>query len=613
MSNRTGQMILIGMFAGIILGAVGGYFAWDAFLKVRFLGVIFFNALQLVGILLAIFSLIVAVFSMGDIRKSGKLAGKTVLYFLATSGIAVLIGLVLVNVIRPGANMERYAVGVPEAIAQGKGMGLTDIISGLVPGNIFSAASGGALLGLVIFSVALGGALTVMGSAGKMVVDIFDTISKALMRLVQVIMYYAPVGVLALVGTAVAENRGSVGQLVSGMGLYVLAVVAGLLIQGIVVLPILLKVLGKKDPLEYVKNMVKPLTAAFVSASSTVALPLTMEAVIEKNKIDRRVGSFVIPFGAGVNFSGTALYEAVAVIFAAQAFGINLSIGQQGIVFITAALLSFGAAAIPHAGAITLSILFSAVGMPLETIGIVWGVDWFLDRFRTTVNVWGDAVGSAVIAETSEIRIIAVKPSAKIVSAEKRIERIEPKKPRYEKSERVPRAADRGDQQQRYRGQRREEPQRRPGRTGEGRQGEGRQGQFRGRQDFGHKGYREAPIPKEKIEQDLNRISKQLAVGSSVPEVIKETPAPAPAIETKKEDFFDKDFSKMDLAGETPKVEEPKPPEIVSKPEPEPELDKREEPPQEAEEKKGESEEKSSASSEEEDTWGRARKKHLGK
>ncbi len=602
MSNKTGQMILIGMFAGMVLGAIGGYFAGDIFLKIRFLGAIFVNALQLVAILLIIFSMIVGVSAMGDIRKSGKMLGQTMLYFLATTGIAVVIGMILVNIIRPGSGIETFGAGIPDAVAQGRGKGLADLIVSLVPGNIFSAASEGALLGLIVFSMVLGGALTTMGSAGKVVVDFLDTLSRAMMKIIQMIMYYAPFGIFVLIGGIVAENRLGIGHLISGLGLYTLTVVLGLLIQGVIIFPIILKYVGKQDPLKYFQNMGQALTAAFTTASSTAALPLTMEAVIDKNKIDRRAASFVLPLGAGISFSGTALYEAVAAIFITQAFGIDLSVGQQALVFITAALVSFGAAAIPHAGAITLSLVLSAAGLPLEGIGLLWAVDWLLDRCRTAVNVWGDAVGSAVIAETSELKGV-IRLSARAVSAEKKAERIEQKKPRFDRPERIQKPVSRDEQQQRYHGPRRDDFQRKQRRPDEG-----RPGQFRGRQDFGHKPPRDIPIPKEKIERDIEKLNKPLAAPLVVPEVVKEKTVPPIITETKKEDFFDKDFSKIDLTADTPKQDEPR---VEPKPKPE-----AENPPDFSTKTVDEPkipEDKIESDGDEEDTWGRGKKKHPSK
>ncbi len=224
------------------------------------------------------------------------------------------------------------------------------------------------------------------------------------MKLVHVIILFAPLGVFALIGSIVAENRGSVDQLISSLGLYALTVIGGLLFHATVILPLILKFFGRRTPLQYFRNMGEALATAFTTASSSATLPITMEAVKEKNKVDGRVASFVLPLGATINMDGTAMYEAVAALFIAQIYGIDLGMGQQIIIFLTATLASIGAAGIPHAGTVTMVFVLQAVGLPLEGIGLIWAVDWFLDRCRTTVNVWGDSVGAAVISETKQFK-----------------------------------------------------------------------------------------------------------------------------------------------------------------------------------------------------------------
>jgi Na+/H+-dicarboxylate symporter len=619
MSNKTGQVILIGMLLGVILGALGGYYAGDAFLKIKFLGTIFLNALKMVAILLVIFSLIVGVASLGDIRNLGRTAGKTLAYFLATTGIAVLIGIILVNVIRPGAGVEKFGAGIPEIVAENQGKGLIDIIISMVPGNIFKAAAEGEMLGLIVFSLIFGGALTLLGGAGKTVIDLFDSLNKAIMKIVHLILYFAPIGVLALIGSIVAENHDAVGQLTSGLGLYTLTIIIGLLIHGTIILPIILKIFGKQDPLKYVKNMGQAFTTAFTTASSSATLPLTMEAVIDKNKIDKRAGSFVLPLGSTINMDGTALYEAVAAIFIAQLYGLDLSIGQQVVVFITATLASIGAAGIPHAGTVTMVFVLSAVGLPIEGIGLIWAVDWFLDRCRTTVNVWGDAIGSAVIAQTAEITSGPGR-TAKAVPESVKPERAEFRKPRYERPER-PQRTQRRDEQREHRSPRREDSQRKF-RADKGRPDwkpdEEKTGRFRGRQDNREKGRREAPpIPKEKPERDLEKISKQLAA----PAVLAEPPKEVVSAEeeSKKDNFFDADFSKFDLLGDVKKEEstikeaaENRSEETTSDQieEPLPETASHSEPPNVEEPK---AEENSGEEEDVDDGWGRSKRKRLAK
>jgi solute carrier family 1 (high affinity glutamate transporter) protein 1 len=236
------------------------------------------------------------------------------------------------------------------------------------------------------------------------VVALFDGVNQAMMKIVHLLIYFAPIGVMALIGGIVAENRGSVDQLLHSLGLYSLTVILGLLLHAFITLPLLLIFLGRKKPWPYFLNMGQALATAFTTASSSATLPITMECVSEKNEVDNRAASFVLPLGATINMDGTALYEAVAALFIAQVSGIDLSFGQQVVVFLTATLASIGAAGIPHAGTVMMVMVLAAVNLPMEGIGLIFAVDWFLDRCRTTVNVWGDSVGAAVIAQTREMK-----------------------------------------------------------------------------------------------------------------------------------------------------------------------------------------------------------------
>jgi solute carrier family 1 (high affinity glutamate transporter) protein 1 len=404
MGKKSSNIILYGMIGGAVLGAMGGYFIGDVLLKIKFLGTIFLNALKMVVVPLIVASMIVGVTSLGDIRKLGKTTLKTLFYYLATTSFSVIVGIVLVNIIQPGSGVESIGAHVPDLIAQSKEKTLLDVIVGLIPDNIFSAAAEGRVLSLIVFSLLFGGVLTAVGEVGKPVIDFFVGLNAAIMKIVHLIIYFGPIGIFALIGGIVAENRASVDELVAGLGLYSLTVIIGLLIHGIIILPLILRFLGRKKPFPYFVNMGEALATAFTTASSSATLPITIESVEEKNKVDRRAAAFVLPLGATINMDGTALYEAVAALFIAQIFGVEMTFGHQVVIFLTATLASIGAAGIPHAGTVTMVFVLTAVGLPLEGIGFIWAVDWFLDRCRTTVNVWGDAVGAAVISETKEMK-----------------------------------------------------------------------------------------------------------------------------------------------------------------------------------------------------------------
>ncbi|MCD6250027.1 MAG: dicarboxylate/amino acid:cation symporter, partial [candidate division Zixibacteria bacterium] len=313
----------------------------------------------------------------------------------------------LVNIIQPGSGLQMWDAALPEMVAKSQNKTIIDVITSLIPSNIIGAAAEGKILPLIVFSLLFGGVLSSIGEKGKPVIALFDGINMAMMKIVYLLIWFAPVGVMALIGGIVAENRESFDQLLHGLGLYSLTVILGLSIHALVTLPILLLILGRKNPWQYFLNMGQALATAFTTASSSASLPITMECVQQKNGVDSRAASFVLPLGATINMDGTALYEAVAALFIAQISGIDLTFGQQLVIFLTATLASVGAAGIPHVGTVMMVMVLAAVNLPMEGIGLIFAIDWFLDRCRTTVNVWGDSVGAAVIAETAEMKAAA--------------------------------------------------------------------------------------------------------------------------------------------------------------------------------------------------------------
>jgi len=409
MTGQKGNIILIAMLVGAILGVLGGLYLSDFMLATSIVGTMFLNALKMVVIPLVVASMIVGVASLGDIRTLGRTGGKTILFYMVTTGFSVFVGLLLVNIIQPGSGIEMWDATIPDFVVESQQKSIKDVLVGLIPSNVISAAADGKILPLIMFALLFGGVLSAIGDKGKPVIAVFDGINVAMMKIVHLIIYVAPIGILSLIGTIVAEKEDSLEQLVSGLGLYSLTVVLGLLIHALITLPLILKFLGRKNPFRYFVNMGEALATAFTTASSSATLPITIEAVEVKNKVDPKAAAFVLPLGATINMDGTALYEAVAALFIAQISGIDLSFGQQVVVFLTATLASVGAAGIPHAGTVMMVTVLAAVGLPFEGIGLIFAVDWFLDRCRTTVNVWGDSIGAAVIAETKEMKSAAAK------------------------------------------------------------------------------------------------------------------------------------------------------------------------------------------------------------
>jgi len=390
-------MILLGfIIAGVVAGIVAGWIWGPAMEQVTWLGTLFLNALKMMIIPLILAAVISGIASLGDIRKLGRIGGATLLYYFSTTAIAVLIGLIMVNIIQPGAGIQLNAGDIPQNVMVKQDTGVSDILLSLISPNLIASAAETQLLPIIVFAILFSAALTTIGERGAHVIKFFDGINDAMMKLVIWLMYFAPIGIFALVAGRLGKAGGGEAFLaeIMAVGWHVLTVLSGLAIHFIVLLLILFFI--ARRGFDYLFTMLRALLTAFGTASSSATLPLTMECVRE-NKVDERAVRFVLPLGSTVNMDGTALYEAAAVMFIAQAYGIDLGIGQQAIIFITATLAAIGAAGIPEAGLVTMIIVLKAVGLPLEGIGLLLAVDWFLDRFRTTVNVWGDAVGAAVI------------------------------------------------------------------------------------------------------------------------------------------------------------------------------------------------------------------------
>jgi Na+/H+-dicarboxylate symporter len=423
--------ILGGLVVGVVLGQVL-YWAYngevppamlDAF---SFVGNTFFlGLLTMVLVPLVASSVIIGVVSIGDPRSLGKVGGFTLLYYFATMAIAVVMGLVIVVSIQPGdPNGDGTGLGAEiiekgeaayqgedaskrEAIEQRGQQGLwgafKNIVNQMLPSNPIKAAAEGQLLPVIAFSLIVGVVLAVMGPAGRPLVDVFDALFKAMMMLVSWILWLAPIGVLALVAWAVA-NIG-LQNLAGPMFWYVVAVLLGLAIHMFIVLPLVLWFFGKANPFAYMHQMRAALMTALGTSSSSATLPVSIESAEQFGGVSKRSAQFVLPLGATVNMDGTALYEAVAVVFLFQAYGIPLGPIELVIIVITATLAAIGAAGIPSAGLVTMVIVVNAVNdsiggdkrLPLAAVGIILGIDRILDMCRTMVNVWGDCVGAKII------------------------------------------------------------------------------------------------------------------------------------------------------------------------------------------------------------------------
>lgn len=403
--------ILIALAVAVLLGLAldreTGVLGVTFYSIFDFVGKLFLNALKMLIVPLIIASIVVGIAGVGGTHGLGRLGGKTIGYYAMTSLLAILVGLVAVNLIQPGVVQgdprEVFGfTGDPAALQEkigGKGGGdVVEVFLRMIPTNVVEAAAQGQMLGLIFFSLLYGFFLTrITEDYAEAQYNFFQGMFEIMMRITDLVMRFAPLGVFALVARTVMDTGLAA---LAPLALFVLTVVLALAVHFLVVLPLLLYFIGGVNPLRHYQAMGAALLTAFSTASSSATLPVTMECVEKNAGVSNKVTSFVLPLGATVNMDGTALYECVAALFIAQAYGIELSMGSQFLVVLLALLTSIGVAGIPAASLVAIAIILGAVGLPLEGIGLILAVDRILDMLRTAVNVFSDACGAVIIARS---------------------------------------------------------------------------------------------------------------------------------------------------------------------------------------------------------------------
>lgn len=416
--------IIIGLVLGLVYGVVAAVQGWGEFTAnwITPFGTIFISALQLIAIPLVLVSIVLGVASLSDLRKLSRIGGKTIGIYLGTTAMAVSIGLIVVNFWQPGqlvpeqmqaelaaaygGDVEARQAAAEAAAARGPLQFLVD----LVPRNLFASVSDNRnMLQVVFLAVLLGiGIIQIPRAKAQPLLDVVEALNQVIIRLVDVVMLMAPLGVFALLAAAITEVAGDdparVMQLVGALGGYTGTVVFGLLLHVLVVYTALVLFRTPLTLRHFYTGIAPAQLVAFSTSSSGATLPVTMERVEEKLGVSEEVSSFVLPLGATINMDGTALYQAVAAVFIAQAIGMELPLAAQLSIVLTAVLASIGTAAVPGAGIIMLVIILESVGVPSAGIALILGVDRILDMLRTVVNVTGDAAVATVVA-TSEGQI----------------------------------------------------------------------------------------------------------------------------------------------------------------------------------------------------------------
>lgn len=404
--------ILIGMALGVLFGYLASMLGWQNFVSdfIKPFGTIFINLLKLIAVPLIIVSLIKGISDLKDISKLSKMGGQTIGIYLCTTLFAVVIGLLAVNLIGPGRSIsDETREGLLSEFA-GKAQGKIDMamdqkddgplqaLVDIVPSNIFSAISdNGNMLQVIFFIIFFGiGLILIAPEKSEPVKKFFDGLNEVILKMIDLVMLAAPIGVFALMADLIVHAPS--GELISALLLYSMTVLIGLSIMIFLLYPLLIKTFTGKSYKFFFKGISPAQLLAFSTSSSAATLPVTMERVTEHLGVDEEVSSFVLPIGATVNMDGTSLYQAVAAVFIAQAFDIDLSIGDQLTIVATATLASIGSAAVPSAGMVMLVIVLGAIGVPEAGLSLIFAVDRPLDMCRTTVNVTGDATVSMLVA-----------------------------------------------------------------------------------------------------------------------------------------------------------------------------------------------------------------------
>ncbi|MEM6328167.1 MAG: dicarboxylate/amino acid:cation symporter [Bacteroidota bacterium] len=416
--------IILGLLLGLAYGVLAANQGWGAFTTdwIKPFGTIFITALKLIAVPLVLASLITGVASLSDLRKLSRIGGKTIAIYLGTTAVAVTIGVVLANTLQPGGGFSpdlrddlvaAFGDDAGERMQSMEDAGIRDrgplqfLVDAVSPNAFASFANNGAMLQVVVIAILLGiGLVQIPRDRAAPVLAFFEGLNDVVIKLVDIVMLLAPIGVFALLADTIVSTAGDdpsrILELLQGLAFYMVVVLAGLALHTLVTYPSILKLLSPMKLKTFFSGIAPAQLVAFSTSSSGATLPVTMERCEEELGVGEEVSSFVLPLGATINMDGTALYQAVATLFIAQAFALDLGFGAQMTIILTAVLASIGTAAVPGAGIIMLVIILEAVGVPAAGIALILGVDRILDMCRTVTNVTGDATVATVVAASED-------------------------------------------------------------------------------------------------------------------------------------------------------------------------------------------------------------------
>ncbi|NME36759.1 MULTISPECIES: dicarboxylate/amino acid:cation symporter [Fusobacterium] len=400
--------IFIALIIGVIVGLVLHPLKDNPFVEkyllnfvFTFLGNGFVRAIRMVVVPLVLCSLVMGAAGIEDVTKLGRIGAKTLIFYLSTTAVAVILALVGGNIINPGRGVNISDIATT-SVSVAKTKPFVDILLDMIPINPIEALAKGDMLQIIVFSIILGIAISLLGEKASEVKKLFEAGNNISLKLVEIIMLFAPIGVFGLI----AKTFTTLGYVaIIPLFKYFIGVVIILFIHCFVTYQSILVLFGKYNPIKFFKNFAPTMLVAFSTASSSACLPSSLKTMQENFGVSKAISSFTIPLGNTINMDGTAVMQGVATIFIAQIYGIDLTMGNYITIILTATLASIGTAGVPGVGVIMLGMVLVQVGLPLEGIGLVMGIDRFVDMFRTTVNVTGDAVCTLVIAKTEKENI----------------------------------------------------------------------------------------------------------------------------------------------------------------------------------------------------------------
>ncbi|NOZ92504.1 cation:dicarboxylase symporter family transporter [bacterium 3DAC] len=397
MAQKKGssQKLLVWILVGFALGIVGGLILGkDNVIWVAWMGDVFIRLLKMLIVPLVFSSIVVGVASIGDPAKLGRVGLKTILYYLLTTAFAVTIGLILGNLMKVGAGMQ---IGEGLQFTGKEAPSLYQVFLNIFPKNPVAAMANGAMLQIIVFALFFGIAALMAGQKGKLVLDVMDSVAETMYKLTAIVMWWAPFGVFGLIAKVVGTKGLAI---LLPYTKVILGVYIGVILHALITYTGVLSLLARLNPWVFFKKAFEATFTAFVTRSSSATLPVTMRVAKEKLGVSESIASFVLPLGATINMDGTALYQGVAALFIAQVYGMHLTLSQQIMVVVTATLASIGTAGVPGAGLIMLTLVTQSIGLPIEGVALIAGIDVFLDMARTALNVTGDLTGATFVAKS---------------------------------------------------------------------------------------------------------------------------------------------------------------------------------------------------------------------